>query len=111
MDEMFFGFPPLSQALEKIASLEESQFQILRGAVTGPLGFDRNFARCKELVAQLGGRLDTSEMFNLLVSLRFFYDRSREWETSHRDLHDALEEFLELADLRKTLGEDPNSRG
>lgn len=108
MNEGFvYGLSRLPWALEKIAGLDERQFQVLRDAVTGPAGFDRKLVRCEVLADQLKADLKPSDVFHLLLPLRFLYDRCRDWEKDGRETGAALREFLELTGLDEHLGKEP----
>lgn len=96
---------PSPQALEQMAQLSEAQFNVLREAVTGPEGFDLSLGRCEALATQLKSDLKTRDVFRLLSSLRFFYDRCRDWERGARDSATALREFIQLAGLFEDLGD------
>jgi len=105
MDQLFFGFPPIQQALEKLATLTEEQFNSLRDEVLGPETFSRGYHRCEKLAEKLGADLSPRDVFNILTSLEFLYDNARSLEASERPGHDALKEFLEFTGLDETLGE------
>jgi len=109
-EEAYFGFPPLQDTLQLISKLDEKQFQALLDEVVSPAGFNRDLARCESLAKRLQASLETSGVFHLLASLRFLYDRCRDWEKSQRDTEAALNEFLEVTGLRRKLG-DPLGPG
>ena len=105
MDDFHFGFPELPEALKAIVKLNEDQFELLRGAVSGPAGYDQSLQRCEELARTLNSDLELSDVWKILSSLRFLYYRAREWAS--RDMMEALREFFVIADLEESLGDDP----
>src|SRR4051794_14874597 len=99
MNEIVLGFPPLRQALEKLSSLNEAQFQLLLQEVNGPKGYARSGERLEDLANKLQGKLNSHDIFNILTSLQFFYDSARKWEKAGQDSLEALNEFFDFTGL------------
>lgn len=104
----YYGFPPLPETLEYLAKQSDADFNTLRQAISGPDGFSRSINRCRQLARELGNEISTNTVFNLIISLRYLYDNSREWEEAGRDVRVALDEYFELTGLKTILGDDVN---
>lgn len=104
----YYGFPPLPETLEYLAKQSDADFNTLRQAISGPDGFSRSINRCRQLARELGNEISTNTIFNLIISLRYLYDNSREWEEAGRDVRVALDEYFELTGLKTILGDDVN---
>lgn len=98
MDEIFFGYPPLTATLKKLTSLKESQMEILFQFVEES-GFARDLTQCKTISKKLNEELKPSEIFQIFGSIRFLYDRCRTWEEGEGEYKVQLKEFLELTGL------------
>lgn len=103
MENVFLEFPPLPKALEQIAALSEEQYQALQLAVGDVAGPDTSFARCKAIKKQLGGKLNSFDVYNILRSLLFLGSRYNAGgsETSESELRD----FFEFIGLDKLVTE------
>lgn len=104
----YYGFPPLPETFEYLAKQSDADFNTLRQAISGPDGFSRSINRCRQLARELGNEISTNTVFNLIISLRYLYDNSREWEEAGRDVRVALDEYFELTGLKTILGDDVN---
>ena len=102
----FFNYAGLVESLKIVTELSDGQLEDLKEAVSGNDGYNHSLSRCGALAKRLGGTLDASKVFHLLVSLEFLYDRSREWEDKEGDGTKSLQEFLEITGLIETLGSD-----
>lgn len=90
-------FPSLPWALKTLVSLSEEQFAALTALVSGPEAYDVTVARC-ELLANVA-KVQPHQASTLLTSLRFLYDRSRDWVTKGTDMASSLRDFLVLTGL------------
>lgn len=105
MEEVFFGFPPLPKALQRVSELEDAQYDTLLAEIGGPNGFSLAEPRVTAVANSLAR--DENEVLDLLQSLDFLYDRCREWETADDDFGPPLRSFLRATRLWGTLG--PNA--
>lgn len=101
MEEFFLGFPPLASSFETLAGLNDEDYSFLLAEVRGPNAFARDISRCSQLAEKV--QLEIHQIFHLLVSLQFLYDRCRDWEKSDKSIESELLEFLEITQLRKKL--------
>jgi hypothetical protein len=107
MENVFLDFPPLPNALEKIATLSEHQYGILEEAVTGAAGLDTSFARCRAIRTQLGGKLNSFDVYNILRSLIFLGNR---YERSEAATPAELRDFFEFIGLDKFIPDEHTSQ-
>ena len=107
MDNIFFGFPPLPKALQRISELEDAQYEALLAETGGPNGFSVAEPRVTAVAESLES--DESDVLNLLQSLDFLYDRCREWETGDEGFGAPLRSFLRATRLWGALGPDAES--
>jgi hypothetical protein len=102
MDEVFFGFPPLPRALQRVSELEDAQYEALLAEICGPNGFSLAEPRVTAVAKALGS--NEGEVLDVLQSLDFLYDRCREWETDDEDYAPPLRSFLRATRLWGALG-------
>jgi len=88
-----------------VSELGDDQFNVLATAVAGPDAFARPIGRCTAISQKLNGKLSASEVFSVLGSLAFLYDRCREWEGLDRDGKEMLDQFLQLTGMQKDEGD------
>src|ERR1700691_547294 len=103
----FFNYGFLVESIGLISKLDDHQFETLAKEVATATGFDHSLRRCNDLAIELGGSFEASDVFGLLASLEFLYDRAREWEKRGSDLTKSIGEFLEVSGLSTKLGPEP----
>lgn len=99
-DNAFFPWPPLGTAVEQLASLGDREYLELKDEIRGPSGLDRDLPRLERIRHLLGDRVEIHEVFSLLASLEFFYDRVREW----REEGDGASPSAQLATMLRVSG-------
>jgi hypothetical protein len=102
-------YPPIPQGLDVLARLNDEQYKTLREAVSGPLAFDRSLSRVQQLTQQLQPGLNVRDVWSLIISLRFLYDHSRDWQEDGREVADALWDFLDFTGLNQKLGDSKSA--
>jgi hypothetical protein len=104
----YFNYSSLVSSVDMIVGLNEEQYTLLRAATSGEDPYDHSLSHCNELAKRLDGNFEAKRVFQLLVSLEFLYDRSREWEKRGRDRDKSLREFLEVTGIFEKLGSENN---
>lgn len=99
--DVFLDFPPLPQALELIADLSDEEFERLKTAIAGDVGFPTSFARCKAIAQQVGSEISINGVQNILRSLQFL--RNRTDEGMEDDGPEAVYELFEYVGLDKVF--------
>ena len=107
MDNVFFGFPPLPKALQRISELEDAHYEALLAETGGPNGFSVAEPRVTAVAESLES--DESDVLNLFQTLDFLYDRCREWETGDEGFGAPLRSFLRATRLWGALGPNAES--
>lgn len=95
--------PPLPRALKLLSKLDDAQFGLIRDEVSGPNGFSVTKTRSESLARQLNAA-SGSEIDDILASLEFLYERSRDWGDDS-DPIDVARTFLKTTNLWSDLGE------
>lgn len=103
MDNVVFRyqFPQIAWALESIKQFSPYDYEMLLNEVTGDSGYSHDADRCRKLSSKLKEPFSAHEVFDLLTTLQFLYDRFREWEKTEKNAQKAFLDFLSLADLEK----------
>jgi hypothetical protein len=95
-------YPPLPEALKAIAALSPQAFEALRADVASAQAYTFSQKRCKALADILG--LQYKQVYVVLSSVNFLYERFREWRGDDDKTEDVVREFLDATGLGDQLG-------